>query len=174
MSTKKDVILDFQLLSTGDPKFIGLVDNSQWGFIKEKPAILEIIVPGSTVATVLEFAKESFTVLNSKNLVQSCATCGLTDLQDGIYRFTLKGSPDTFTKSRSYLKTDLLKLEIDKFLIKYSESDEKRKKQMYELFNEINFVLAVAESHTRQDNLTSAQTFLQRAYDLVDNLVNCS
>lgn len=170
MSTKKSVRLDFQIISTGDPKYISLVDYSQWGLIEDKPAIIEVTVAGASTPVVLSFTKNSQTIFTTKNLLMTCNDCSLSDFPDGIYTFTLKGSPDTFNKTRKFLKTDLLRLQLDKFIIS-TECNWSAK--TYELYNEINFLIAVAEAHTRYDNLSTAQEFLQQAYDKVDRLINC-
>ena len=44
MALLDTINLDFQVLSTGDPKILAIVDTSVWGFIEDKPAIIEIIL----------------------------------------------------------------------------------------------------------------------------------
>ena len=49
--------LDFQVLSAGDPKILVVMDTSVWGFIEDKPAVIDILLPGSTKIRTFNFIK---------------------------------------------------------------------------------------------------------------------
>ena len=43
MAILDHIKLDFQILNTGDPKLLIVMDTSVWGFIEDKPSIIEIL-----------------------------------------------------------------------------------------------------------------------------------
>lgn len=171
----KHINIDFQILPTFDPKVILVVDSSEWLHIEDKPSIIEVILPGETKSIIHYFDKRKVNIFNSFNLGLSCPTCPseseLVELPDGIYHFTVKGSPDTFLKERQYLKTDKTRLELDEFILSLSSNDPSN--ELIEKVNKINFILEAAESSTRVGDFCSAQELLFKAQKMIKKLKNC-
>ncbi len=71
------------------------MDTSIWSFIENKPAIIEIIPPGVVDPIVYNVAKNKTNIFNTSNLGMSNIGV-LNDLPDGVYKVTIKGSPDSF------------------------------------------------------------------------------
>lgn len=166
--------IDFQILTTHDPKVITIVDTSEWGLIETKPAIIEIIVPGETKPSVHFFQKHKVTVLNSKNLNVDCKNDGVyLNLPDGIYFITVKGSPDTYSKTRQFLKTDSTRLELDQYIVDLNLESGDFTKELLDKVQRINMFIEAAESNTRLGNYSGAQSLLFKAQRTLDKLKKC-
>ncbi len=172
-STEK-INLDFQLFSIGDPKALIIIDVSTWSFIESKPAIIEIIVPGATKPSVYNLAKNQANVFNTSNLHMS--PMGVyNDLPDGVYKVTIKGSPDTFCKSKDILKDDKTRLELYRLYaslglegqIRNEEEDELLRRNKL-LIDGANAALALGKSNVAEQRLRTASENLRR-YSECDN-----
>jgi hypothetical protein len=172
----KKPIIDFIILPNDDPRFIFISDASMWRNIKDKPSIIEVIIPGAkNPAIVAEYAKGSTTSFNSKNLQTECneSSCvGYEPLEDGIYTITVKGSPDDFFKCRKYLHTANLRLRLDEMYVKNFTLCNNANPKIMDKLKEIDFLIKAAESHTRLNLISDAQELFFRAKNLVDK--NCN
>jgi len=170
--------VNFYVFSEYDPKVLLVGDNSKWLHIEDSPSIIEITLPGSTVPVVFNYLKNGINSFNSHNLGISCfsGNCSeeeYTNLPDGIYTITVKGSPSTFFKTKYHLKTDKLNLKVDQLLIDLGMYFEESKiKERDELLN-IKIYLMIAESHIRRENISEAKTFYELAVEEVDRIENC-
>ena len=119
--SKENTDIDFQVINTLDPRVMPIADTSEWGQIEGKASIIEVILPGEESPIINYFDKSKINIMNSSNLklicTVDCAEVELINLPDGIYEITVKGSPDTFFKTRKYLRTTLTQLELDKIFI---------------------------------------------------------
>lgn len=159
-----------------DPKFIMIGDASQWGVAENLPAYISIIPPGSKKAITLNFKKHSLTFLTSVNMgiscLEKCQKQELEDLDDGVWEICLKSSFEALDKKRYLLKTDSLRLEMDKLYIKqgipYKESNN-----IVEALASAEWALNVAESEMRQGNIPQAMKAFTEAQKQVEKYKNC-
>lgn len=170
--------IDFQILNTLDPRVLLIADVSTWGQIEAKSSIVEVLLPGETTAVVLYYDKGKVNVLNSTNLrltcTEDCTDVELIDLPDGVYEITVKGSPDTFNKTRKYLRTTLTQLELDKIFIRLNLACGAKDTNILEELTNIEMLLKAAEANTRADNMCEAQELLFLAQEKINKLKSCS
>jgi len=163
--------IDFSIHT--NPYYLKVVDLSVWGLIKEKPSIINILLPGYEKPVVKFYDKNKLNVFNSNMLGVNCVGQeGLTTLPDGIYTITVTGSPETYTKEYYYLKTDLHDMEVDKIFVDRLEEIDK------EAFNKkmtrIEFLKLAAQAFLRYDNIEKAAMLFEEAQEMVDDILNCS
>ena len=173
------VRLDFQVLLNADPKRLFIADSSKWLHLENKPAIIEIVLPGYDEPVTNYFDKRKINIFNSLNLGINCPNCltddsaELADLPDGIYHITLKGSPDSFKTSKYYLRTNLLDLEIDKLFLDNISLDGYINPNIKEIFDKIKVLKYGAESHLRLNNVQFASENINVIRELIDNIRSC-
>lgn len=165
--------IDFNIHS--DPYWLRIADYSMWGLAENKPAIIEITVPGYSTKIVKYFDKFKTNGFNSLILEINCdGDCGDIEkvtLPDGIWEVTVKGSPDKFNKTYHYLKTDMLQLDIDKIVIEAFEED--CIKDISNKLTEIELLVEGAKSYIRYDNLQVAGNMFQKVINLVEKMKDC-
>jgi len=176
---KEKINIDFHVLDTNDPKVFTVADYSTWGRIEKKNAIIEIITPGEEVPIVHYFNKRMINIFNSINLNINCPTyctkeLEFLDLHDGIYEITVKGSPDKYNRTRKYLRTEKIKLELDKLFIGLDLMCENKEQGLIDKITDIDMLLRAAESNTRYDNMCKAQELLFEAQELIKETKECS
>lgn len=176
--TIEKINIDFQVLDTHDPRVLSIADYSEWAQISEKPAIVEIILPGTEEPVVHYFDKQKINIFNSNTLQTGCkGDClgvELVDLPDGIYEITVKGSPDTFNKTRKYLRTELTRLDLDAIYLNLNLLCKNKDRDLMNTLIDIDLLLRSAESNVRYDNICSAQELLFKAQELIKEAKNCS
>lgn len=171
------IIIDFHVTDNNDPRVLNVIDASYWRHIENKPSIIEITLPGDNEPIVHYFTKKQVNLFNSSNLnlncPDGCEDVQLIDLPDGIYIITLKGSPDTFFKTRKFLKTSKFQLELDQIYINMGLECEKENIEAIDKVNKINLLLAATEAHVRHDNICKANETFTIATDMLEDLKNC-
>lgn len=169
-----DIKIDFTVLPSYDPYTLFIVDNSYWLHIEEKPSIIEIKVPGTSKPVVNYFDKRAINNFNSINLALTCPTCDdldFSELPDGIYDITLKGSPSTFFKNKKYLRTVRLELELSEQLIKANMGCEGSiNKELKNKLTDIYMLIESAKANVFYDNLQTAQNEYKKAEQKLKNL----
>lgn len=174
MAILDKINLDFQVINTSNPKILVVSDTSVWGAIEDKPAIIEIVVPGSSKIKTYNFVKGKSNVFNSSNLLLSNVG-DMNDLNDGVYSITVKGSPSTtFCVQKYYLKTDKLQLALDKLYMSlgvYNKDSETTKKRLEIL--KIDSLIKTAESFTRDGKPNEALNHFKRAYLKLKEINSC-
>lgn len=177
MSVLDKINIDFQVLDTNDPRVILIADNSIWGHIEDKPTIIEITVAGESSPKVHYFKQKQLNSINSYHLGLSCPNeCGemeFTDIPDGIYTITVKGSPDKYFKTRKYLRTVLTRLELDKLYINLNLFCKEKNMDLYNLLIDIDLMLKSAEANVRHDNIAKAQELFFKAQALIQKAKGC-
>lgn len=175
----ENVNIDFQVYDSGDPKQLIVLDTSIWGIIQDRPAIIEIIPPGFKEPSVNYFKQNFVNIFTSHTLGLNCESNSTpvvqSDLPDGVYEITLKGSPDKFNKKRLYLKTTSLNRALDDVLIsKYSEcidciaqDDDISKVLRYKN------LIEVAEAFVRKGLKREAQNIIFKIQDYAKDQKNC-
>ena len=175
----KKINIDFQIYDSQDPKVFIVLDTSEWAHIENKPAIIEIILPGESKPITHYYAKNAVNILNPVNLNLDCGECFQSEMElpDGIYEVTVKGSPDKFEKNRKYLRTTKTQLDLDNLYIQLSLecfNDDNDIKSKIEKLNEIQFLLKSAEANVRYGNNCTAQDLLFTAQKLISKHKKCS
>lgn len=163
--------IDFQIYDSNDPKQIIVLDTSIWGHIEDESAIIEVIVPGDTDKVTFPYTKRGITILNSYSLGLNCRDCGeeFMELDDGVYEITVKGSPDTFNRTRHYLKTTVLHAELDDLLLKaYSACNncEENNSEINKILRYYNLI-QVAEAFIRKGYKCEAQDIIFKIQDFL-------
>lgn len=164
----ENIVVDFEILPTSDPKKLKISDDSTWAHIADKPAIIEITLPNEKMVTHYLSPKNNVLVFNSSNLYLSESTDKA--LPDGIYKITVKGSPDTFQKTRSYIRTVKLQLDIDKL---YLKDGLDTREEIIKLASKIDFLIKAADAAMRQDQKQKAVKFYKEAKKLYDDYERC-
>lgn len=166
--------VDFDIIqSTTRTLWIG--DKSDWVYAEQLPANIYIKLPGSSKNLEFVFVKKQINAFNSHNLGISCqnddcADESYVDLKDGIYTINLKSSFTDFDKTKYYLKTDKIELEIAKEIVKngfeYSKDDKKFRDVIYD----IDWLIKVAKSHAKIGDFVRAGNYYQEAKGLYKKL----
>lgn len=177
MAILDKVKVDFQVLDTRDPRYLSVADYSSWGHLEGKTTIIEIIPPGEEDPWTHYFNQNQVNVFHSVNLgincIDDCGEADLIDLPDGIYTITVKGSPDSFNMTRKYLKTDLLRLELDKLYINLDLIGNNKDIDVINIITDITMLLEAAAANVRYDNIAEAQSLFFAAQDLLEKNKNC-
>lgn len=166
--------LNFDILNLYDPKSLYVVDTSTWGVLENKPAIIEIVLPGEVIPATHYFNKKQVNIFNAGNLGITCSGCsGGINLPDGIYQIKIKGSPDSYNCSKSYLKSDTTRAKLDKYIASANFQCSCLTKEFMSKIQRINFLLEAADSNTRLGNFCEAQELLFKAQKDIDKLHGC-
>ena len=170
-----NIHLDFEVIGSYNPKTLRVADQSEWGILADRPAIIEIKRPGSEEIYTYYFGKNQLNVFNSKTLgVNPGAPANdFVDIPDGIYDITIKGSPSSYSVNRKYLKTDSMRLNIDKVWARVGILCEDEDDEIIEKIKEVEFVLTVAESSMRLGNFDTVQQLMDKAQHLIDVINDC-
>lgn len=173
MAVTDKIKIDFQLFSSGDPKLLVIVDTSIWNYISNKPAIIEIIVPGEEDPIVYNYLKNKNNVFNTSNLYLS--PIGVySDMPDGIYRVTVKGSPDSFCEHKDFLKTDKTRLELYTIYTNLGLDVNKLDEEVYRKINDIKLLIESAEAYVSVGKIYEGAKLLKRAMEDIESYNNCN
>lgn len=175
MDTVGNININFRVFSDS-PQEITIADFSEWIYAEDKPAFLEITMPGSSKVKTFSFNKRQFNGYNSNNLGLSCLTADCkeekyTDLPDGIYTISLLSSYENQSKLKYYLKTDRYEIEFSKVMIKYGL--EITTPDFLRYMVETDGILKVAKSHTMLGDFTKAQKFFEEAKSRLNKYNEC-
>lgn len=173
---KDRVEMDFDVLNILDPKKFIVSDSSSWGMLSTRPAIIEIMIPGFPDVRTFYLGKNQLNIYASPIFGLNKPDCDpyeMHDLPDGIYTVKITGSPDTFSLEKKFLKTDLMRLRIDRLRIRASIDMYSIDSLMMKKVNEIEDMLFFAESNMRCGNTDTADEFLCLASDMIEEALNC-
>lgn len=170
-----NIKLQFEVLNTFNPKTLLIADQSEWGILGNRASIIEIKRPGSEDVYTYYLGKNQLNVFNSKTLGINPGKPAdeMVDLPDGIYDITIKGSPSSYSANRKYLKTDSMRLNIDKVWARAGVLCDDEDDDVIEKIKEIEFVLTVAESSMRLGNFDTVQQLMDKAKHLLDVINDC-
>lgn len=170
-----NIHLDFEVVGSYNPKTLRVADQSEWGILADRPAIIEIKRPESEEIYTYYLGKNQLNVFNSKTLgVNPGAPANdFVDIPDGIYDITIKGSPSSYSSNRKYLKTDSMRLNLDKVWVRAGVLCEDEDEEIIEKIKEVEFVLTVAESSMRLGNFDTVSQLMEKARHLIDVINNC-
>lgn len=178
MSWERDmnnIDLNFEVVSTNNPMTLRVADQSEWGILSERPAIIEITAPGKKDPAVYYLGKNQINVFNSKSLFINPDDCDFkfVPLPDGVYNIKIKGSPSSYSFERKYLKTDSIRLNIDKIWARAGILCEHENEEIIDKLKEIEFVLVASESNLRLGNVIESKNLYEKAERLMYVLNNC-
>lgn len=171
MAILDNIRLDFQVLNTGDPKILAIIDTSVWGFIEDKVAAIEIILPGSEKVKRYTYIKNKTNIFNSSNLQRSPVGV-YNDLPDGIYKIDIIGAHKNCFH-RDFLKTDKVRTELAEIYISLgfdndkSTIDKKKKIQDFEL------LIRAAENSAKLGKLKKAMSYFKKVVQYVKDYNEC-
>ena len=118
--------------------------------------------------------KNQLNVFNSKTLgINPGRGNDFENLKDGIYDITIKGSPSSYSFNRKYLKTDLIRLNIDKIWARSTVLCDHEDDEVIDKIKEIEFLLAAAEANMRLGNFENVKQLYEKASKLIYVLNNC-
>lgn len=174
-----DIRLSMQVIDTYDPKVLNVLDESEWGLLEDRKAVIEITPPGSKEPVAFFLGKNQINTFTSLTLGLNCAddcdgSVKYLDLPDGIYDITIKGSPSYYSFNRKFLKTDIIRRSIDRLWIKTNVLCEHEDKDLLEKIKEMEYLLAVAEANVRLGNIREAHAMIDRINDLIYMANNCA
>lgn len=173
-----EIIIDFQIIENGDPKYLNVRDVSAWEYAKKKPSYIIITQPGSSKSVSYNFKKGDTTIINSHILGISCFTNDCKeekyiDLQDGIYTICVKSYYEGIEKKRYYLKTDIFESDLRKTIIKNGlEYDEKDKIFRDNIF-QTKWYLETAKSWAFEGDTVKSKRFFTKAKDMLTKIKEC-
>lgn len=175
METVGEIDINFRTFSDS-PQHLNIADFSNWVYAEDKPAFIEITIPGSSKPITFSFVKRQINVFNSNNLGLSCLTANCKeeryiDLPDGIYTISLLSSYEDLSKTKFYLKTDRYELEYSKVMIKYGLENTSPDFLTYMV--ETEGILGVAKSHAMLGDFIKAQKFLEEAKNRLNKYNEC-
>lgn len=178
MDVVGQINIDFQVLEHGNPRILMLGDTSEWLYASTLASYVSVRLPGSKKDITFTWKKKAFNNFNSHNLGLSCVSGDCTeehyvDLPDGIYTICLISGYENINKTRYYLKTDLIELELAKVLVKhgleYSESDN----DFIDNILKIKYFLSFAKAHAKLGDFVKADRFFQHATNKFKKFRDC-
>lgn len=162
------IIVDFQVFSLSNPKYLYIGDSSQWSYAKNKPSYVLITLPGASKPITFSFKKNSVNNFNSINLELSCfKECNdcqeIANLPDGIYTVCVKSGYENIEANKYYLKTDILELEMSKLIADRSLYFNETDKVFRDYMLDINWYLIKARALTSVGDFVNANKFFKEA-----------
>lgn len=163
--------IDFEIVSSLYK--IKVIDYSDYGLAKNKPAVIEITPPGYEEPFYKQYFEKEDTVYDSNCLGLTCGDgCeDLVELPDGVWKIVLKASPSSFNMETYYLKLDKLERALNKAFIKYLESDCKdcNKKELMDAKFQIIGMKALVE----EGDIARAQDMYKRLKKKLERTIGC-
>lgn len=174
----KKINIDFDIIDTKNPYFLSIIDHSFWGNIKSNTSYIEITKPGYSKPIVKYFDKNSVNTYNSFHLelscIDECSDKCYEAIPDGIYCITVRSTCEKYYNSKKFLKTTLLELELDKYILSKINCRDFIDKTGQDKITEIEFILKAAKAHLRYDNISDAQDLFTKACEKLNKLkTNC-
>ena len=170
-----NINLDFEVIGTNNPKSLLVVDKSEWGILADRPAAIYIKTPGVEKEVSYYLGKNQVNVFNSITLGVNCGDqkFNYLNLPDGIYDITIKGSPSTYSFNRKYLKSDSIRLNLDKVWARTNLLCDEPDEDIMEKIKLVEFFLTAAESNMRLGNFDSVEGLFEKAQRVMDIINNC-
>lgn len=163
------VILKIKFDDTDDPKYLAIKDYSEWLHLDNFPAYIYITLPGASEPIVHTLNKHTENVFNSNTLYTGCAECedSLADLPDGIYKGKIQSSYEQFFNESYYLKTDILRQQLNKKYISlgFRYTDEVKKRMEY--LNKIEYYITSAKANVQDGFIAEGNKLFLEAQELI-------
>lgn len=159
--------IDINISVSSSLYFLHVKDLSCWGVAENKPAVIEIKMPGYKKPISKYFDKKD-TSYDSLSLGINCGNeCDKIELPDGIYDITLKASPDSFSYQTYYLKADKFQKEFDMAFIEAFENEDISR------LRELEDIVNVTSSYLRMGLVDKAGVAFQEANKKLNRIKNC-
>lgn len=170
-----NIKLDFEVVGTNNPKVLRVLDESEWGILASRPAVIEVQGPDMDSAVSYYLSKNQTNIFTSVTLGYNCDGGGYeyNNLPDGVYKITIKGSPSEYQFTRHYLKTDILRLGIDKVWARTGILCEEVNEDLMEKIKKVEYIVAVAEANMRLGNVGTAEELIDKANKALYIINNC-
>jgi|SRR5699024_4015639 len=164
--------IDIRFLVSSDIYHLKIDDLSCWSSAKDKPAVIEITLPGSNKPIRKYFPQETV-VYDSNSLFNDCYDdCDeLVELPDGIYNIKLMASPSSFNYEVKFAKLDVLQKKLDLAYIKDIDKDCKScdKKHLIEF----EFTKRLIESLVRNGDENKASHLYSTLIKKIEKVIKC-
>ena len=171
------ISINFSIIPTGEPTHIWVGDNSDWRGAENLPSVIEITPPGASNPISHTFQKYKLNIFQSVNLAMSCLTIcdeqNYEPLSDGVWQFTVKSGYEGIEKTRYYLKTDNIRLELDKIYTRVGLEYDKNDKQFRKDMSDIEFLLRTAEAFAKVGDFYKSQRNFKEVRTLLDKYSEC-
>lgn len=165
-------ILDFEIISTGNPKTLVFLDSSDYMSEPERP-LLEITLPGYNKYFLVNVAARKVNTFNSNTigLTEVLNDDCLVNLPDGAYKFRFKICPYTQAYiDKAFMRTTLLEERLadvyEKLDIACDNDNNDVKKQVVEIHSLIEGAKLIVNR-----DIHKANEFYQLASKLVEKLL---
>ena len=170
-----NINLDFEVVGTNNPKVLRVLDESEWGILANRPAVIEIQGPEMGEAVSYYLSKNQTNIFTSVTLGYNCGDGAYKyeNLPDGVYKITIKGSPSDYQFTRHYLKTDILRLNIDKVWARVGILCDHVDEDLMEKIKKVEYIVAVAEANMRLGNIEEAGELIDKANKALYTINNC-
>ncbi len=177
MDTIGQININF-LTFSDSPKYLTVMDTSDWVYAQNSPAYLLVTLPGSKKTKNFTFIKNKINIFNSHNLGLSCLSGDCTeehyiDLPDGIYQICLKSSFEGIENTNFYLKTDRFRLEFSKVMIRYGLEFDLNNKEFIDYMMKIKFYEEEAKSQAMLGDFVEAQKYFEEAKKMLQKYSEC-
>jgi len=170
----RENIIDFEIISTGNPKTLVFIDSSVYIGQPDRP-LLEVLMPGYNKYFLVNIVANQVNTFNSNTLGLTDllnADC-LIDLPDGVYRLKYKICPYNLNyKLKSFCRTNILEQRITFIYEKIGASDCSRKEDLTIMNDLAEIHMLVEGCHLIADqNEKKATEFYALASKLTDRLI---
>ena len=95
------------------------------------------------------------------------------DLVDGIYRVSLKGSPDSFCVHRDFLKTDKVRNELANIYVSLGFDDDEETREKKRIIQSYDLLIRAAEYSVRIGKLKKGMAYFKKAVQYVKEYNEC-
>lgn len=171
MAILDKIKLDFQVIDTGNPEVLAIMDTSVWGAIEDKVAAIEIVIPGSKVSKRYSFIKNKINIFNTSNLQLTSAGV-YKNLPDGIYKVDLIGAHGN-CQHRDFLKTDKARLEMSDLYIDLKFEKSKESTSAKTKIYDVDLLIRSAKALTSIGRLKEAMSHFKEAVKRIKEYKEC-
>lgn len=163
-------ILDFDIISVGNPKTLVFSDSSQYMEQPERP-LLEVIPPGYTKYFLVNYVANVVTTFNSSTLGlnQVLNQAYLVELPDGVWIIKQKICPYEYVNiTKKYMKVDQLMVKLSQLNDEIDLADCSIKND-YQLESDLVKIYTLIEGSKSVVNVDSVKA--KKYYDLANDMV---
>lgn len=175
MKGLKQHIIDFEVIPTGNPKTLVVIDSSDYYTEPEKP-LLEITLPGYNKYFLVNIEARKVNTFNSNTIGITTFLNGseIVELPDGVYTYRFKVCPyDKLYKDKRFFRSTLIERELAAIYSKLDASDcsVSEDKKIISSIVEIHALIEGAKAVANKSE-KKANQFYQLAVKLIDDVSN--
>lgn len=169
----KKVDIDFDIIEGGS-KYLKIDDISIWSNLVNTTSYVEILKPTYSEPNVHYFKKGAVNNYNSNHLQTSYKDLGSMEscdtLPDGVYTITVKTSCERYYTSKLHLRTNLLDLELSKYIVSNTNINAPLDMDKINSVTEVDYLIKSAKAHTEVDNKETATVLYNLAQEKLQDL----